>query len=203
YLLCLAPQTLNLQQQDHPALRRGNLPRSPNLPGFAAQCMLPTTSSLIHPQSLATVELFDHVGDFSLGDESNCQQLPTPTVNSVDEALLPSPEGPDSLPESLQGRPVVLLHGLTELFPAPRTLSTWTLHGGFQVSNLPEAGQSAPEVGVKYIPGRGLRWMQTLTINLALPGLSSFLHQVVDSSAPLFTECPRRAAEGQKTQLQS
>ncbi|MEQ2215178.1 hypothetical protein XENOCAPTIV_028775 [Xenoophorus captivus] len=31
------------------------------------------------------------------------QQLPTPTVNSVGEALLLSPEAPDSLPELFQG----------------------------------------------------------------------------------------------------
>ncbi|MEQ2308688.1 hypothetical protein AMECASPLE_030825 [Ameca splendens] len=33
------------------------------------------------------------------------QQLPTPTVNSVGEALLPPPEVPDGLPESLRGQP--------------------------------------------------------------------------------------------------
>ncbi|MEQ2289565.1 hypothetical protein AMECASPLE_034444 [Ameca splendens] len=31
------------------------------------------------------------------------QQLPTPNVNSVGEALLPSSETPDGLPESLRG----------------------------------------------------------------------------------------------------
>ncbi|MEQ2242716.1 hypothetical protein ILYODFUR_038888 [Ilyodon furcidens] len=46
---------------------------------------------------------------------SRGQQLPNHTVNSVGEALLPPPEAPDGLPESLRGRPVVLLHGLTEL----------------------------------------------------------------------------------------
>ncbi len=47
------------------------------------------------------------------------QQPPTSTVNSVGGALLPPPEAPDSLPESLRGQPVVLLHGLTELLPGP------------------------------------------------------------------------------------
>ncbi|KAK5608631.1 hypothetical protein CRENBAI_022870 [Crenichthys baileyi] len=50
---------------------------------------------------------------------SRGQQPPTPTINSVGEALLPPPEAPDGLPESLRGRPVVLLHGLTELLPGP------------------------------------------------------------------------------------
>ncbi|MED6263734.1 hypothetical protein CHARACLAT_007480 [Characodon lateralis] len=50
---------------------------------------------------------------------SRGQQLPNPTVNSVGEALLPPPEAPDGLPESLRGQPVVLLHGLTELLPGP------------------------------------------------------------------------------------
>ncbi|MED6234411.1 hypothetical protein ATANTOWER_029006 [Ataeniobius toweri] len=50
---------------------------------------------------------------------SRGQQLPTPTVNSVGEALLPPPETLDGLPESLQGQPLVLLHGLTELLPGP------------------------------------------------------------------------------------
>ncbi len=45
------------------------------------------------------------------------QQPPTSTVNSVGGALLPPPEAPDALPESLWGQPVVLLHGLTELLP--------------------------------------------------------------------------------------
>ncbi|KAK5622275.1 hypothetical protein CRENBAI_006621 [Crenichthys baileyi] len=45
--------------------------------------------------------------------------LPTPIVNGVGEARLPPPEAPDSLPESLRGQPVVLLHGLTELLPGP------------------------------------------------------------------------------------
>ncbi|MED6271945.1 hypothetical protein CHARACLAT_025339 [Characodon lateralis] len=50
---------------------------------------------------------------------SRGQQPPTPTVNSVGEALLPPPEALDGLPESLRGQPVVLLHGLTELLPGP------------------------------------------------------------------------------------
>ncbi|MED6231598.1 hypothetical protein ATANTOWER_032411 [Ataeniobius toweri] len=45
------------------------------------------------------------------------QQLPIPTVNSVGEALLPPPKAPDSLPESLRGQLVVLLHGLTKVLP--------------------------------------------------------------------------------------
>ncbi|MEQ2250307.1 hypothetical protein ILYODFUR_038633 [Ilyodon furcidens] len=50
---------------------------------------------------------------------SRGQQPPTPTVNGVGETLLPPPEAPDGLPESLRGQPVVLLHGLTELLPGP------------------------------------------------------------------------------------
>ncbi|XDV12364.1 hypothetical protein PO909_001059 [Leuciscus waleckii] len=50
---------------------------------------------------------------------SQGQQLPTSTVNSVGRALLPPPEAPDGFPESLRGRPILLLHGLTELLPSP------------------------------------------------------------------------------------
>ncbi|XP_039541198.1 uncharacterized protein LOC120488650 [Pimephales promelas] len=50
---------------------------------------------------------------------SRGQQPPTPTVNSIGRGLLPPPEAPDSLPESLRGQPIVLLHGLTELLPGP------------------------------------------------------------------------------------
>ncbi|MED6265648.1 hypothetical protein CHARACLAT_027685, partial [Characodon lateralis] len=50
---------------------------------------------------------------------SRGQQPPTPTINSVGKALLPPPEAPDGLPESLRGQPVVFLHGLTELLPGP------------------------------------------------------------------------------------
>ncbi|KAI3354691.1 hypothetical protein L3Q82_019182 [Scortum barcoo] len=44
---------------------------------------------------------------------------PPCTVNSVGRVLLPPSEAPDGLPESLRGRPIVLLHGLTELLPDP------------------------------------------------------------------------------------
>ncbi|KAI3356614.1 hypothetical protein L3Q82_017821, partial [Scortum barcoo] len=50
------------------------------------------------------------------------QQLPTRTVNSVGRVLLPPSEAPDGLPESLRGRPIVLLYGLTELLPDPKFL---------------------------------------------------------------------------------
>ncbi|KAI3363732.1 hypothetical protein L3Q82_001348 [Scortum barcoo] len=50
------------------------------------------------------------------------QQLPTCTVNRVGRVLLPPPEVPDGLPEFLRGRPIVLLHGLTELLPDPKFL---------------------------------------------------------------------------------
>ncbi|KAI3365876.1 hypothetical protein L3Q82_000855 [Scortum barcoo] len=55
---------------------------------------------------------------------SRGQQLPTCTVNSVGRVLLPPSEAPDGLPESLRGRPpIVLLHGLTtELLPDPKFL---------------------------------------------------------------------------------
>ncbi|MEQ2235630.1 hypothetical protein ILYODFUR_004248 [Ilyodon furcidens] len=56
---------------------------------------------------------------YSFHVPSRGQQPPIPTVNSVDEALLPPPEAPDGLPESLQCQPVGLLHGLTELLPGP------------------------------------------------------------------------------------
>ncbi|MED6285724.1 hypothetical protein CHARACLAT_032095 [Characodon lateralis] len=45
------------------------------------------------------------------------KQVPIPTVNSVGEALLPTPEAPDGLPKSLRDQSLVLLHGLTKLLP--------------------------------------------------------------------------------------
>ncbi|KAI3370454.1 hypothetical protein L3Q82_025218 [Scortum barcoo] len=57
--------------------------------------------------------------------ESRGQQLPTRTVNSVGRVLLPPSEAPDGLPESLRGRPIVLLHGLTELLPDPSFCLHW------------------------------------------------------------------------------
>ncbi|MEQ2245919.1 hypothetical protein ILYODFUR_033004 [Ilyodon furcidens] len=48
---------------------------------------------------------------------SRGQQLPTPTVNSVGEALLQPPEVPVGIPESLRGQLVVLFNGLTKLLP--------------------------------------------------------------------------------------
>ncbi|MED6273549.1 putative glutamine--tRNA ligase [Characodon lateralis] len=50
---------------------------------------------------------------------SRGQQLPTATINSVGEALLPPPEALDCCQKLLRGQPVVLLHGLTELLPGP------------------------------------------------------------------------------------
>ncbi|MEQ2292594.1 hypothetical protein AMECASPLE_024619 [Ameca splendens] len=58
---------------------------------------------------------------------SRDQQLPTPTVNSVSEALLPPLEAPDCLPESLQGQPLVLLQGLTKLLPG-EAIPQWAHH---------------------------------------------------------------------------
>ncbi|KAI3358177.1 hypothetical protein L3Q82_003179 [Scortum barcoo] len=56
---------------------------------------------------------------------SRGQQLPHPcTVNSVGRVLLPPSEAPDGLPESLRGRPIVLLHGLTELAPRPEVFTS-------------------------------------------------------------------------------
>ncbi|XP_028310822.1 lysosomal alpha-glucosidase-like, partial [Gouania willdenowi] len=46
-------------------------------------------------------------------------ELRRPSKNSVGEALLPPPEAPNGLPESLRGRPIVLLHGFSELLPDP------------------------------------------------------------------------------------
>ncbi|MED6261878.1 hypothetical protein ATANTOWER_011261 [Ataeniobius toweri] len=44
---------------------------------------------------------------------------PRPHCKKCGEVLLPPPEVSDGLPESLQGQPVVFLHGLTELLPGP------------------------------------------------------------------------------------
>ncbi|MED6255740.1 hypothetical protein ATANTOWER_014318 [Ataeniobius toweri] len=57
-------------------------------------------------------------------DSFHCQimspvEVSSSFLDSVGEALLPPPEVPDSLPESLRGQPVVLLHDLTELLPGP------------------------------------------------------------------------------------
>ncbi|MED6258158.1 hypothetical protein ATANTOWER_003630 [Ataeniobius toweri] len=140
------PFTLLMKGEHHRGLAvQRHYPRLPRNAEEACQPCQP-------PQSPATVELFNYLGDFSLGDErvqprvpslcfhhgmrdgrieeilevllpppdnvpSRGQQLPTPTVNSVGEALLPPPEVPDGLPESLRGQPIVLLHDLTELLP--------------------------------------------------------------------------------------
>uniref|UniRef100_A0AAV2LDZ6 Uncharacterized protein n=1 Tax=Knipowitschia caucasica TaxID=637954 RepID=A0AAV2LDZ6_KNICA len=58
------------------------------------------------------------------------QQLSTRTVHGVGKELLPPPEAPDGLPESLRGRPIVMLHGLSELLPVP----------GFCLCNSPGRG---------------------------------------------------------------
>ncbi|KAK3538817.1 hypothetical protein QTP86_015944 [Hemibagrus guttatus] len=50
---------------------------------------------------------------------SRGQELSTSTVNSVGRELLTPSEVPNGLPEFPRGRPIVLLHGLTELLPDP------------------------------------------------------------------------------------
>ncbi|KAK3509536.1 hypothetical protein QTP70_001253 [Hemibagrus guttatus] len=50
---------------------------------------------------------------------SRGQQLYTSTVNSVGRELLTPSEAPNGLPEFPQGRPIVLFHGLTKIFPDP------------------------------------------------------------------------------------
>ncbi|MEQ2296549.1 hypothetical protein AMECASPLE_025876 [Ameca splendens] len=76
---------------------------------------------------------------------SRGQQPPTPTVNSVGEALLPPPEAPDSLPESLQGQPAVLLHGLTELFPGGVFTSATGWAAACLASRYPSAASGVPQ----------------------------------------------------------
>ncbi|KAK5616554.1 hypothetical protein CRENBAI_007789 [Crenichthys baileyi] len=61
------------------------------------------------------------------GSPRRSQEPPTPHC-SVGEALLPPPEAPDGLPESLRGQLVVLLHGLTKLLlplPQPGPRQAW------------------------------------------------------------------------------
>ncbi|KAI3364588.1 hypothetical protein L3Q82_011369, partial [Scortum barcoo] len=92
----------------------------------------PTTSrdfevlraDLIHPRRLATEELANYLSDFGLGDgrvhlrvPSLCFLIGRQVV--LAEYCFPLSEAPDGLPESLRGRPIVLLHGLTELLPDP------------------------------------------------------------------------------------
>ncbi|KAK5607704.1 hypothetical protein CRENBAI_014113, partial [Crenichthys baileyi] len=76
---------------------------------------------------------------------SRGQQPPTPTVNSVGEALLPPPEVPDGLPESLRGQTVVLLHGLTELLPGPSFSSATARAAARLASRYPSAASGVPQ----------------------------------------------------------
>ncbi|MEQ2286184.1 hypothetical protein AMECASPLE_039673 [Ameca splendens] len=76
---------------------------------------------------------------------SQGQQPPTPTVNSVGEALLPSPEAPDILPEWLLGRPAVLLHGLTELLPGTSFSSATARAAARLASRYQSAASGVPQ----------------------------------------------------------
>ncbi|MED6274735.1 hypothetical protein CHARACLAT_019384 [Characodon lateralis] len=171
-----------MKGDQHPSLPvQRHCPRPPRNVEEACQSRQPNNiqrlevlrADVIHPRSPATAELFNHLGDLSLGDErvqprvpslcfhqgmrdgrieeilevllpppdnvlSRGQQPPTPTVNSVGEALLPPPEVPDGLPESLLGQPVVLLHGLTKLLAGL----------GFCLCHSPGRGTLGPTVPV-------------------------------------------------------
>ncbi|MEQ2231464.1 hypothetical protein ILYODFUR_000670 [Ilyodon furcidens] len=70
------------------------------------------------------------------------QLLPTPTVNSVGKALLP--EAPDSLPESIRGQPIVLLHRLTELLPGPSFFLCHNLGRGMLGLTVPVSRLRSP-----------------------------------------------------------
>ncbi|KAK3560720.1 hypothetical protein QTP86_014721, partial [Hemibagrus guttatus] len=66
---------------------------------------------------------------------SRGQQLSTSTVNSVGRELPTPSEAPNRLPEFPRGRPIVLLHGLTELLPDPSFCFRY--HHGCSLLGLP------------------------------------------------------------------
>ncbi|MED6252026.1 hypothetical protein ATANTOWER_005923 [Ataeniobius toweri] len=95
---------------------------------------------VIHPRSLATMELFNHLRDFESPTSASTRKgvieeilevflsppdnVPVKVSSSplplakTGEALLSAPEAPDGLAEPLRGQALVLLHGLIELLPA-------------------------------------------------------------------------------------
>ncbi|MED6282537.1 hypothetical protein CHARACLAT_033103 [Characodon lateralis] len=126
---------------------------------------------LIHPPSPATMKLFDHLCDFCLGDFRVNPRVPilcfhqgmrdgrieeilevllqppdnVPSLHSVGEALLPPTEAQDSLPESLRGQLVVLLHGLTELLPGPSFCLCYSPSGGTLGLTVPVSRLRSPK----------------------------------------------------------
>ncbi|TWW71350.1 hypothetical protein D4764_17G0008330, partial [Takifugu flavidus] len=92
-------------------------PRQP----YNIQSLKELRADLIHPRGPATEEFFDYLGNFRPRDMRAHLQVPRPyfltgrRVGGIEEVL----ETPDGGPEPFRGRPKVVLHGLTELFPCP------------------------------------------------------------------------------------
>ncbi|MEQ2253509.1 hypothetical protein ILYODFUR_032905 [Ilyodon furcidens] len=53
------------------------------------------------------------------------QQLPTPPVNSVGEAVLPPPEAPDGLPELLRGQSFFMASSNSSQAPGSASATAW------------------------------------------------------------------------------
>ncbi|KAI3367690.1 hypothetical protein L3Q82_026525 [Scortum barcoo] len=80
-------------------------------------------ADLIHPRRLATEELANYLSDFGLGDGRGPPQSPQPLLPHwkavLAEYCFPLLRRRTVCQRSLRGRPIVLLHGLTELLPDP------------------------------------------------------------------------------------
>ncbi|MEQ2299974.1 hypothetical protein AMECASPLE_020564 [Ameca splendens] len=79
----------------------------------------------------------------------------SPPPQSVGEALLPPPEAPDGVSESLRGQLVVLLQGLTELLPGPifylcHSLGCGTLDLTVPVSRLRSPTSQPQPIGLLF-----------------------------------------------------
>ncbi|KAK3566086.1 hypothetical protein QTP86_025538 [Hemibagrus guttatus] len=79
----------------------------------------PTTSRDLRRHVSRVEEILEVFLPPSNNIPSRDQQLSTSTINSVGRELLTPSEVPNGLPEFPRGRPIVLLHGLTELLPDP------------------------------------------------------------------------------------
>ncbi|MED6288647.1 hypothetical protein CHARACLAT_028727 [Characodon lateralis] len=102
----------------HPSLPvQRHCPRPPRLEVLRAD--------LIQPQSPATMELFNHLCDFSLGDERVQPQVPSlcfhqgmrdGRIEEILEILLPPP---NNIPSRGQQLPTLTVNGVGEEVPSP------------------------------------------------------------------------------------
>ncbi|KAK3574723.1 hypothetical protein QTP86_015383, partial [Hemibagrus guttatus] len=106
-------------------------------------CLYPGSYPFSHDPELMTIV-----------EASNSQ---TSTVNSVGRELLTPSEAPNGLAEFPRGRPIVLLHGLTELLPDPSFC--FRDHPGCSLLGLPGYEHTAEDPSLLYrvesMPGLG------------------------------------------------